>query len=119
MVLMLVFASIVPGAVHSAATADSVVVSSGAHHAGDRSSVDHSMVGHHQAGGDHTGPGHSTQPAGFDDVMDRCCPVSCSIALCSFEPESAAVFVPDSFEHEPFPAFVVVVVAMPERPPRA
>lgn len=119
LVLMLVFASIVPGAVHAAAMAGSMTAGEGGHHATDHSPVDHSMMSHHQAADDHAAPAHPAQPAGHDNATDRCCPTSCSFALCSFEPEWATIFISDSFELEPLPAFVVTVVAMLERPPRA
>ena len=51
-------------------------------------------------------------------MTDPCCPAMCSLALCSFEPEAAAVFVPDSFEVEPMLGLVATTMDLPERPPR-
>jgi len=119
LVWMLVFSSIVPGALHAAAMAGPTAAVSGGHHsAGNFLSGDNSVDDHHHAGDAHSDSGQDSHPAGPDTMTDQCCPISCSFALCSFEPEKTAVFIPDSFEIQPIPVFVVTVMALPERPPR-
>ena len=119
LVLMLVFASIVPGAVHAAAMAGSAAANGGMHHTSKGSSVDHSMMSHHQA--EDTRSGATQDPIQIDhaNMADQCCPISCSSALCSVEPLREAVFIPDSFVITPLPGLVVSAMALPERPPRA
>lgn len=119
LVLMLLFASIVPGAVHAAAMAESAAVNSTLHHASEHSPADHSMMKHHQA--EHTHSGTTQDPTQTDhaNMQDQCCPISCSSALCSVDPLREAVFISDSFEITPLPGFVVTTMALPERPPRA
>ena len=119
LVLMLVFASIVPGALHAAAMAGSAVAVAGVHHAGEHASVDHSMMNHHHAGDGHSGAVQDPLHADHGNMPDQCCPISCSFALCVVEPLKQAVFIPDSFELLPAPGLVVTAVALPDRPPRA
>jgi len=119
LVLMLVFASIVPGALHAAAMAGSVAVDAGVHHVGEHSSVDHSMMNHHHAGDDHSDAIQDPLQADHGNMPDQCCPISCSFALCVVEPLREAVFIPDSYEILPIQGFVVTAVALPDRPPRA
>lgn len=118
LVLMLVFASIVPGAVHAATMAGSGVAGGSGHHVTGHSSGDHSMMDHHQVEDVHSAAGQDSQPASHDKMTDRCCPTTCFVALCSFEVEQAAMFIPDSFEIELKRNFVVTAMALPERPPR-
>jgi hypothetical protein len=118
LVLMLVFASIVPGAVHAAAMAGSAAVNSSVHHVSEHSPVDHSMMNHHQAGDGHSGAVQDPLPADHGNMSDQCCPMSCSSALCSVEPLRKAVFIPDNFEITPLLGFVITAMALPERPPR-
>ncbi|MCZ4292350.1 MULTISPECIES: hypothetical protein [Hoeflea] len=118
LVLMLVIASIMPGALHAAAMAGSAAVNSGVHHVSERSSADHAMMSHHQAEDGHSDAVQDPLQADHGNMQDQCCPISCSFALCSFEPERVAVFIPDSFEIEPMLGFVVTAIALPERPPR-
>lgn len=119
LVLMLVFASIVPGALHAAAMAGSAAASAGVHHVGDHSPVDHSMMNHHQAGDERSGAVQDPLQADHGNMPDQCCPISCSFALCAVEPLREAVFIPDSYDILPVQGFVVTAVALPERPPRA
>jgi len=119
LVLMLVFSSIVPGAVHAAAMAGSAAASGGMHHIGNGASVDHSMMNHHQAEATHSGAVQDPMQTDHANMKDQCCPISCSSALCSVAPLSEALFIPDSFKITPLPGFVVTTMALPERPPRA
>lgn len=119
LVLMLVFASIVPGALHAAALAGSGAANIGVHNLTEHASDDDSMMSHHQAGHVHSVAGQESQPAGPNNMSDQCCPISCSFAICSPEPDRTAVFIPDSFEIEPMLGFDVMALALPERPPRA
>jgi hypothetical protein len=119
LVLMLVFASIVPGAVHAAAMAGSAAVNSTVHHVSEHSPADHSMMNHHQAEDTHPGAVQDPMQTDHGNMTDQCCPISCSSALCSVEPLREAIFIPDSFEITPLPGFVVTAMALPERPPRA
>ncbi|PHR19254.1 MAG: hypothetical protein COA37_17640 [Hoeflea sp.] len=119
LVLMLVFASIVPGAVHAAAMGGSAAVNSTPHHVDEGSSIDHSVMNHHQAGATHAGAVQDPMHTDHGNTTDQCCPISCSSALCSVEPLREAVFIPDSFVITPLPGFVVTAMALPERPPRA
>ena len=119
LLLMLVFASIVPGAVHAAAMAGAAADNSGMHHISKGSSVDHSMMNHHKAEDTHSGAVQDPMQTDHGNMTDQCCPISCSSALCSVEPLREAIFIPDSFEITPLPGFVVTAMALPERPPRA
>jgi hypothetical protein len=119
LVLMLVFASIVPGTVHAAAMAGSAAANSGTHHISKGSFVDHSMMSHHQADDTHSGATQDPIQTNHANMADQCCPISCSFALCSVEPLREAVFIPDNFVITPLPGFVVTAMALPERPPRA
>jgi len=118
LVLMLVFASTLPGALHAAAMAGSGTAGGSGHHVMGHSSGDHMMADHHQLGDVHLVSGQDTQPVSHDKTTDRCCPAACSFVLCVVEPEMAAVFIPDSFEVEPMLGFVVTAMALPKRPPR-
>lgn len=118
LVLMLVFASIVPGALHAAAMAESAATSSGGHHVSEHSSVDHSMMNHHQAQIGYSGAFQDPLQTDYGSMPDQCCPISCSSALCSVEPLRETVFISDSFEIEPMLGFVLTAMALPERPPR-
>ena len=118
LVLMLVFASVVPGALHAAAMSATATIGSGDHHIGG--SADHALMKHHHhAKNDHSPASHGHHPDDQVDMTDRCCPISCSLALCSLDPPVEAVFIRDSFDVEPAADFVVIALAMPERPPRA
>ena len=119
LVLMLVFASIVPGALHAAAIAESAAANSGVHHVGEHASVDHSTMNHHHAGDRHSGAEQNPLQADHGNMPDQCCPISCSFALCVVEPLREAVFISDSYEILPTQGFVVTAVALPDRPPRA
>jgi hypothetical protein len=119
LVMVLVFASIVPGALHAAAMAGSATANARMHHASERSSVDHSMMHHHQAEDSRSGADQDPLQLDHGNMPDQCCPISCSSALCSVEPLREALFIPDSFEITPLLGFVVRSVALPERPPRA
>ncbi len=119
LVMMLVFASIVPGAVHAAMMAGSGTVASGAHHATEQAPAEHSMMSHHQTGEARSGTVHEPLQMDHGNISDQCCPMSCSFAICSPEPDRVAVFIPDSFETEPMAGFDVMALALPERPPRA
>lgn len=120
LVLMLVFASIVPGAVHAAAMGGSAAAaSSGMHHIGNGASADQMMMKHHHAVDASSDAIQDPMQTDHGNMPDQCCPISCSSALCSVEPLTEAVFIPDSFEITPLPGFVVTTMALPERPPRA
>ncbi|MEM5473641.1 hypothetical protein WNZ14_18065 [Hoeflea sp. AS60] len=119
LVMMLVFASIVPGALHAAMMAGSGAVANDVHHATEQAPTEHSMMSHHQAGDVHHVADQDSHPQNHHATSDQCCPVSCSFAICSPEPERAAVFVADSFEIEPMLGFDVMAMALPDRPPRA
>lgn len=119
LVLMLVFASIVPGALHAAAMAGSAAVNSTVDHVSDPSSADHSAMNHHHAMDANSGAIQDPMQTDHGNMPDQCCPISCSSALCSVEPLTEAVFIPDSFEIIPLLGFVVTAMALPERPPRA
>jgi len=119
LVLMLVFASIVPGALHAAAMAGSGAADVGVHHATEHSFVDHSMMSHHQAEDIHSVAAQDPLQADHGNMPDQCCPISCSFALCAVEPLREAIFIPDSFEIKSMLGFVVTAMALPERPPRA
>ena len=114
LVLMLIFASIVPGAVHAAAMAGSAAVNSTVHHVSD-----HSVMNHHHAVDANSGAIQDPMQTDHGNMPDQCCPISCSSALCSVEPLTDTVFIPDSFEIIPLLGFVVTAMALPERPPRA
>lgn len=118
LVMLLVFASIVPGALHAAAMAGSVALNSGAHHGSEHSSVDHSMMHHHQAEDSRSGADHNPLHSDHGNMPDQCCPISCSSALCSVHPLGEAVFIPDGFEIRHMLGFVFTAIALPERPPR-
>jgi len=118
LVLMLVFSSIVPGAMHAAAMAESAA-SGGVHHIGNGASADHSMVKHHQGKDFHSAAVQDQQQTDHSNMQDQCCPMSCSSALCSVEPLSESAFIPDNFETIPLLGLVVSAMALPERPPRA
>lgn len=119
LVLMLIFASIVPGALHAAAMAGSAAASGGMHHVGNGASVDQSRMNHHQAEDRHSGAVQDPMQTDHANMKDQCCPISCSSPLCSVDPLREAVFIPDSFKITPLPDFVVTTMALPERPPRA
>lgn len=118
LILMLVFASIVPGAMHATAMAGSAAVSGGMHHMGNGASADHSVMSHHQAEDTHSGAVEEPSQTNHATMQDQCCPISCSSALCPVDPLREAVFIPDSFKITPLPGFVVTTMALPERPPR-
>tara|TARA_R110002050_G_scaffold169120_2_gene300758 strand:+ start:308 stop:715 length:408 start_codon:yes stop_codon:yes gene_type:complete len=120
LVLMFVFTSIVPGSLHAFAMTEAQTVNGGGHH---------TMMGH-LSGGQPTATHHQSQgnsadfaqesiPTGQDTVIDRCCPASCFVALCYFAAVAVDRFIPEGFEIGLTPEFVVVVMALPERPPRA
>lgn len=116
LVLMLVFASVVPGAAHAAAMSSMAIVSSGEHHVGG--SVDQSLKKHHHAKDGHSSASHGHRPAHHGDMTDRCCPISCFPALCLLDSPMEAVFIRGTFEFGPALNFVAISMAMPERPPR-
>ncbi|MCZ4292030.1 hypothetical protein [Hoeflea alexandrii] len=119
LILMLVFASIVPGATHAAAMAGSAAASSGMHHIGNGASADHSMMNHRQGKDFHSAAVQDQEQTDHSSMQDQCCPMSCSSALCSVEPLSESAFIPDNFETIPLLGLVVSAMALPERPPRA
>lgn len=89
------------------------------HYIGNGASFDHSMMNHHQTADTRSGAVQDPMQTDHGNMADQCCPISCSSALCSFEPLREAIFIPDSFEITPLPGFVVSAMALPERPPRA
>lgn len=120
LVLMFVFTSIVPGSLHAFAMTEAQTVNGGGHH---------TMMGH-LSGGQPTATHHQSReksaefaqqsiPMAQGTVIDRCCPASCFVALCHFDTVAVDRFIPESFEMGLTPEFVVVVMALPERPPRA
>lgn len=119
LVLMLVFTSIMPGVLHAAAMAGSAAVYSTVHHVSDPSSADHSVMNYHHAVDANFGAIQDPMQTDHGNMPDQCCPISCSSALCSVEPLTAVVFIPDSFEIIPLLDFVVTAMALPKRPPRA
>ena len=118
LVLMLVFASVVPGALHASAMAGSGAADGSGHHVMGHSSGDHATAVHHRVEDAHSVSGQDPQPVSHDNMTDRCCPTACSFALCLVEPEMAAVFIRDSFEIEPMLGVVVAAMTLPKRPPR-
>jgi hypothetical protein len=120
LVLMFVFTSIVPGSLHAFAMAGSQAGSGGGHHAMmGHVSGDHPAVADHQSQNVSADFGQKSIPADPDTGIDQCCPATCFVALCSFDVVTADRFVPKSFQVEPTAEFIVIVMALPERPPRA
>lgn len=117
--LMLVLASVVPGSLHASALDASDFAAGGHSHAVSSPSASGHTPDHHNLGHARADTGHATHSGASDDTTDQCCPASCSFALADFVAEDVDVLVPDTFEIEPMPAFVVTAVALPERPPRA
>ena len=58
-------------------------------------------------------------PTGSDAAMDPCCPSTCSVAVCTLDIVAVDRFIPDNVVAESMPEFIVAVMALPERPPRA
>ncbi len=120
LVLMFVFTSIVPGSLHAFAMAEAQGVSGGGHHAMmGHVSGDQPATGHHMSQDISADFAQEPIPTGADTVLDSCCPETCFVALCTFDVVSVDRFVPESFEIESMPNFIFVVMALPERPPRA
>ena len=120
LVLLLAIASFMPGVLHAAAMAESGFENG--HHMAMHSSGpavgDQSMMSHNHAGEMQKAFTELPPPLDSDQNANPCCPMACSVALCLFEPEWAAQFLPDSFETEPMPGFVALDLALLERPPR-
>ena len=117
--LMLVLTSVVPASLHAAALDGSdAAAGSHVHVLGFMAGSTHSPE-HHNPDHARADIGHATHSGAAGDATDQCCPASCSFALTDFVAEDVDVLVPDTFEIEPMPAFVVTAVALPERPPRA
>lgn len=120
LVLAFVFTSIVPETLHALAMAEAQSVDGGGHHAMmGHLSGDHTPATHHQSREKSADFAQESIPTGQDTVIDRCCPASCFVALCHFDAVAMDRFIPESFEIGATPEFVVVVIALPERPPRA
>ena len=120
LVLMFIFTSIVPGSLHAFAMAGSQAGSGGGYHAMmGHVSGDHPAVAQHESHDVAADVAQEPIPADSDTVIDRCCPATCFVALCSFDVVTADRFVPESFQLESTAEFIVVVMALPERPPRA
>lgn len=118
--LMFVFTSIVPGSLHASAMAEAQTASGSGHHAMmGHLSGDQPTATHHQSREKSAEFAQQSIPTGQDTVIDRCCPASCFVALCYFAAVALENFIPESFEIGATPEFVVVVMALPERPPRA
>ncbi|MEP3438927.1 MAG: hypothetical protein ABJN75_19425 [Hoeflea sp.] len=118
-VLMFVFTSIVPGSMHAFAMAESQVADSGGHYAMmGQISGDQPMAAYHLSRAVSADLAKEPIPTGTDIGPDRCCPATCFVALCIFDVVAMDRFVPESFEVEPTAEFIVVVMALPERPPR-
>lgn len=120
LVLMFAFTSIVPESLHAFAMAEAQSVNGGGHHAMmGHLSGDQPPATHHQSREKSADFAQEPIPTGQDTVIDRCCPASCFVALCHFDAVAVDRFIPESFEIGATPEFVVVVMALPERPPRA
>lgn len=120
LVLLFVFTSIVPGSLHAFAMAEAQGVSGGGHHAMmGHVSGDQSVSAHHMSQDISADFARESIPTSSDIILDRCCPATCFVALCTFDVVSVDRFVPESFEIGSMPKFIVVVLALPERPPRA
>jgi hypothetical protein len=119
LVAMLVFASIVPGALHAAVMAAPVAGVGSGHHAAQPSASGLSASEHQHAGHVHATDAQEPLPAGHGTTPEQCCPMSCSFALNPVEPLWDVVFLAESFEITRLLGFVVTAMALPERPPRA
>ena len=118
LVLMFVFASIVPSSLNAAAMIKAQAV--GGHHTmmGNMSG-DQRMAAVHQSQDASAGFASESVPAGPDSILRRCCPATCFVALCANDVAAVDRLAPQSFENEAAPEFAVVLMALPERPPRA
>ena len=120
LVLMFVFTSIVPGSLHASAMAEAQTASGSGHHAMmGHLSGDQPTDTHHQSREKPAEFAQQSIPTAQGTVIDRCCPASCFVALCHFDAVAEDRFIPESFEIGLTPEFVVVVMSLPERPPRA
>lgn len=120
LVLMFVFTSVVPGSLHASAMTEAWAASGSGNHAmmGHMSGYQPTAT-HHQSSEKSTEFAQEPIPTSQGTVIDRCCPASCFVALCHFGAVAVDLFLPESFEVGLTPEFVVVVLALPERPPRA
>jgi len=120
LVLMFVFTSIVPESLHAFAMAGSQAGSDGGHHEMmGHVSGDQPVSAHNMSQDISTDFARESIPTSSDIILDRCCPATCFVALCTFDVAALDRFVPESFEIEAMPKFIVVVLALPERSPRA
>lgn len=120
LVLTFVFTSVVPGSLHASAMTEARAASGSGNHAMmGHMSGDQPTATHHQSREKSTEFAQEPIPTSQGAVIDRCCPASCFIAICHFGAVAVDQFIPESFEVGLTPEFVVVVLALPERPPRA
>lgn len=118
LVLMFVMASVVPGSLHAAVMAGSEAAAGGGHHGMQHGPAAHETVSQIDSGLSDFSD-HDTHPLEQDGASTLCCPATCSVAVCGFAHEKTFTRVPDSFELDLMQRFVVVTLALPERPPRA
>ena len=119
LVMMLVFASIVPGALHAAVMAAPAAGVGSGHHAAEHSASGVSLSEHQHAGHVVAADAQEPLPVGHGSIPEQCCPMSCSFALNPVEPLWDVVFLAESFEITRLLGFVVTPMTLPERPPRA
>lgn len=119
-VVALVLVGVVSGALHAAAMAQTVTSAGSQQQDSECAMVGHPIGNHcHQAVSVDPASSGSNVPAHLGDMKDRCCPVSCSIALCPVASPAEAVFIREVFKTEPVLGLVIAGIAAPERPPRA
>lgn len=118
MVLMLMFSSILPGALHASTMAEFGAGSGSGHHATMHAAADQSTISHTHTTHMQIGAAEQPDPIDTGTLQDPCSPVVCSYALCSSTLDWQALFVPDSFEFVPMFSLIVANMVLPERPPR-